>query len=212
MFSIQDFPLFLLSAVILNMTPGTDTMYIVARSISQGRRAGFWSVLGISSGSTIHTIAASVGISAVIASSAILFSFIKWVGAGYLFYLGLMLLFRGNNNQESHHQAIETTDISYYRIYQQGLLTNVLNPKVSIFFLAFLPQFVDPKGDYLIFSYLFLGATFIFTGTIWCLGVAYFASLSSEKLRSNVKIRLLLNKITGLIFMSMGIKLIRENG
>lgn len=211
MFSIQDFPLFLLSAMILNMTPGTDTMYIVARSVSQGRKAGILSVLGISSGSIIHTIAASVGISAVIASSAFLFSLIKWIGAGYLFYLGAMLLFRNENNQDSQHEITKTTDLNSFKIYQQGLLTNVLNPKVAIFFLAFLPQFVDPKGEYQVFSYLLLGGTFIFTGTIWCLGVAYFSSLSSQNLRSNPKIKLLLNKVTGLIFMSMGVKLIKDN-
>lgn len=211
MFSIQNFPLFVLSAVILNMTPGTDTMYIVARSVSQGRKAGILSVLGISSGAIIHTIAASVGISAVITSSALLFSLIKWIGAGYLFYLGAMLLYRNENDQDSQREITKITDSNSFIIYQQGLLTNVLNPKVAIFFLAFLPQFVDPKGEYQVFSYLFLGGTFVFTGTVWCLGVAYFSSLSSQKLRSNPKIKILLNKVTGLIFMSMGAKLIKEN-
>lgn len=193
------------------MTPGTDTMYIVARSVSQGRKAGILSVLGISSGSIIHTIAASVGISAIIASSALLFSVIKWVGAGYLFYLGTMLLFKNGNSQDSQHEITKITTSNSFKIYKQGLLTNVLNPKVAIFFLAFLPQFVDPNGEYQIISYLFLGGTFISTGTIWCLGVAYFSSLSSQRVRSNPKIKILLNRVTGLIFMGMGIKLIREN-
>src|SRR5688572_5126114 len=139
MFGTQHLELFILSGLLLNFTPGQDTLYIVGRSLSQGRRAGVLSVLGISSGSVLHTLAAAFGLSAILATSAQAFVVVKLVGAAYLVYLGVrMIVDRPTPVGTAPAFAID----SDWAVYRTGLLTNVLNPKVALFFLAFLPQFV----------------------------------------------------------------------
>lgn len=155
--------LFVVSGLLLNITPGQDTLYIVGRTMSQGRRAGLLSVLGISSGSVIHTLAAAFGLSAILATSAMAFSVVK--------------------------------------------LTNVLNPKVALFFMAFLPQFVDPATDSRILAFLFLGGVFIVNGTLWCLVLVWGASAMSRRLRSNQATGLLLKRAVGAIFVGLGARL-----
>ena len=131
--------MFVLSGILLNLTPGQDTVYIVGRSVSQGRRAGLLSVLGIVSGSVIHTVAAAFGLSAILATSAQAFVVVKLAGAAYLAYLGIKMLLERPTSVEA---AAEFTPERDWAVYRAGLLTNVSNPKVALFFLAFLPQFV----------------------------------------------------------------------
>src|SRR5687767_690097 len=171
MFGTQNLALFVVSGILLNLTPGQDTFYIIGRSLAQGRRAGILSVLGIVSGSVVHTVAAAFGLSAILASSASAFLVVKLAGAAYLVYLGVgMLLDRSADALPAgSEQAAGFTRDSAWAIYRAGLLTNVLNPKVALFFLAFLPQFVDPAASSKVAAFLFLGAVFIFNGTIWCL-------------------------------------------
>lgn len=146
MFDFQNFYLFLTVSILINLSPEPDMLYTTARSLSQGTRAGILSALGIFSGCLFHISAAIFGLSKIIQESAALFSIIKYAGAVYLIYLGLRSIFAKKNTTNK----IETLPtISYRKIYLQGMLTNILNPKVAMFFLSFLPQFIDPKSVYL---------------------------------------------------------------
>jgi RhtB (resistance to homoserine/threonine) family protein len=200
---ITSFGLFLLTALLMNITPGTDTMYIVSRSISQGKKAGIYSVLGISTGSLVHTFLAAVGLSVILTTSAVLFTIIKIIGAGYLIYLGVRMLIQKSSNLELK----DTKSMSLKKIYTQGLLTNVTNPKVALFFISFLPQFISGDNSNGPLPFIILGLSFVMTGTVWCLLVAIFSSYATKKLRNNPKVEFILNKITGIIFIGLGIKL-----
>ncbi|MFI8492626.1 LysE family translocator [Peribacillus butanolivorans] len=203
MLGITSFGLFLLTAFLMNITPGTDTMYIVSKSVSQGRKAGIYSVLGISTGSLVHTFLAAVGLSVILTTSVVLFTAIKILGAAYLIYLGVKMLFQSSSNMK----LSATKDLSIKKIYMQGFITNVANPKVALFFISFLPQFIATDNSYGPFPFIILGLSFVMTGTIWCLIVANFSSYITKKLRNNSKIEYLLNKLTGIIFIGLGIKL-----
>lgn len=205
MIGIQSFHLFVVSAVLLNLTPGADTLYILGRSVSQGRSAGMWSVLGIMTGIAIHTILASLGLSILLAKSAVAFNLVKLAGAAYLIYLGIRALLAKTGTFITDGGGKATGS----RIYLQGVLTNVLNPKVALFFLAFLPQFVRVDNPYGVLPFLLLGLTFISTNTIWCLVLVASSSLVTEKLRANPRIRSLIGKLSGLVFVGLGLNLLR---
>jgi len=201
---VHSFWLFVVSGLLLNITPGQDTLYIVGRTMSQGRRAGLLSVLGISSGSVIHTLAAAFGLSAILATSAVAFSVVKMAGAAYLVYLGVrMLIDRSATPTETRAFARERD----WPIYRAGLFTNMLNPKVALFFMAFLPQFVDPVAASRILAFLFLGGVFIFNGTLWCLVLVWGASAMSRRLRSNRSAGIFLKRAAGAIFVGLGARL-----
>ena len=154
-FGTQHLALFVLSGFLLNLTPGQDTFYIVGRSLAQGRRAGVLSVLGITSGCVVHTVAAAFGLSAILATSAHAFLAVKLVGAVYLGYLGIRMLIDRSTATGISELPVERS----WAIYRAGVLTNVLNPKVAIFFLAFLPQFVDATSSSKVSAFLFLGGS-----------------------------------------------------
>lgn len=188
----------------LNITPGSDTIYILSRSIAQGKKAGVFSVLGISTGSLVHTALVTTGLSLIISKSLLAFSIIKYCGAAYLLYLGIRTLLK----KESILEIDKKTEASSTskKIYLQGILTNILNPKVILFFLTFLPQFIIPgKGNAQI-GLLILGITFICTGTLWCLLLVYFSAFFTEKARNNPKISKILNKGSGIVFIGLGLK------
>lgn len=205
MLGITNFGAFLVSGIILNITPGSDTIYILSRSISSGKKAGIMSVLGVSSGIIGHTLLAAFGLSALLSRSAAAFNVIKYAGVLYLIYLGIKTLLSSENQilveaREKH---------SLKQVYMQGFLTNLLNPKVALFFLAFLPQFVDPGAGLGPLPFIVLGCTFVTTGTLWCLLLAGFSSFATDRLRNNGKITLLLNKLCGFIYIGLGLKLLR---
>ena len=204
MFGIHDFGLFLVAGVLLNLTPGPDTVYILGRSVAQGREAGVASALGISLGSIFHTCAAALGLSAILATSAIAFGAIKLLGGVYLIFLGIkMILDRRKRLSLPSHFRRRTTIAAF----RQGILTNVLNPKVALFFLAFLPQFIDPASNAKVAAFILLGLTFVTTGTIWCLILAWFASVFSERLRRSEIISQWLNRTAGALFVFLGLRL-----
>ncbi len=207
MFGTQNLSAFLLAAISLNLLPGADTLYIIARSIVQGRTAGIVSVLGISTGSLLHTTAAALGLSAILTTSAIAFTIVQLIGATYLVYLGIKMFI---NNSSPEDINIATENKNLWTIYRQGILTNILNPKVALFFLALLPQFVNPATNYQMFSFFFLGCLFITTGTLWCMFVALLAAKASSIIRSQNRLINIANKITGVIFIGLGIKLATE--
>ena len=196
--------LFILSGLLLNITPGQDTLYIVGRTMSQGRRAGLLSVLGIGTGSVIHTLAAAFGLSAILATSAMAFTVVKLAGAAYLIYLGIRMLLDRSEAPTAVRAFGREDD---WAIYRAGLLTNVLNPKVALFFMAFLPQFVDPVAGSRIVSFLFLGGVFIFNGTLWCLVLVAGASAMSRRLRESPSMGILLRRATGVLFVGLGARL-----
>jgi threonine/homoserine/homoserine lactone efflux protein len=204
MFGTQHYSLFLLSGILLNITPGQDTLYIVGRSIAQGRRAGLLSVFGISSGAVIHTLAAAFGLSAVLATSASAFAAVKFAGAAYLVYLGVRMWFDHTANSR---QPAKFTQSNAWGIYRAGFLTNLLNPKVALFYLAFLPQFVDPLAHSKLIAFLFLGATFLTTGTIWCVFLALAASGIASRLRTSPSAGVILRRATGALFVGLGARL-----
>ena len=204
MFGIHDFGLFLAAGILLNLTPGPDTAYILGRSIAQGREAGVASALGICVGSIFHTCAAALGLSAILAASALAFGAIKLLGGAYLIFLGIkMLLDRRKHLSLPSHFRRRTSAAAF----RQGVLTNVLNPKVALFFLAFLPQFIDPASNIKVLAFLMLGLTFVTTGTVWCLVLAWFASAFSERLRTNETVAQWLNRTTGALFVFLGLRL-----
>jgi threonine/homoserine/homoserine lactone efflux protein len=202
--AIHHFILFLTTGILLNLAPGPDTAYILGRSIVQGRRAGIASALGISVGSICHTVAAALGLSAFLAASAGAFTVAKFAGGAYLIYLGVrMILGRaGELHLPSQFRQRETA-----AAFRQGIITNLLNPKVALFFLAFLPQFIDPASPMKIPAFIFLGLTFVTTGTVWCLILAWFASAFSERLRGSRTVANVLNRTVGSIFVFLGLRL-----
>lgn len=204
MLGTQNVALFVASGILLNLTPGQDTFYIVGRSIAQGRRAGVLSALGITSGCFVHTFAAAIGLSAILATSAHAFLIVKFVGAAYLAYLGVrMILDRSAAMAGPGEFAIERP----WAIYRAAFFTNLLNPKVALFFMAFLPQFVAPSADSKVLAFLFLGGLFMCTGTMWCLVLAWSASTMSRRLRENASAGIAIKRAAGAMFVGLGVKL-----
>jgi threonine/homoserine/homoserine lactone efflux protein len=203
-FGIHDFGLFLAAGVLLNLTPGPDTVYILGRSIAQGREAGIASALGICVGSIFHTCAAALGLSAILATSAVAFVAIILLGGAYLVFLGIKMFL---DRREKLSLPSNFSQLTSVAAFQQGVLTNVLNPKVALFFLAFLPQFIDPGSSAKLLAFLLLGLTFVTTGTIWCLILAWFASAFSDRLRANETIGRWLNRAIGALFIFLGARL-----
>jgi RhtB (resistance to homoserine/threonine) family protein len=202
---ILHFETFLLTGILLNITPGNDTIFILSRSIAEGRKAGMISAFGIGTGCLVHTLLAAFGLSLVIAKSMLLFNIIKYAGAVYLVYMGFkMITDKSGFNAGNVNTAAARTN--YLKIYRDGILTNLLNPKVALFFIAFLPQFIDPAMKHTIAPFLILGVTFIITGTIWCLMLAVFAATLFSRLKSNTKAARIVNGVCGWALVGLGIK------
>ena len=217
MFGIENYLGFVMAAILLNITPGTDSMYIITRSMSQGQTAGFYSVLGITSGILVHTLLAAFGLSVLLASSPLAFTLVKYIGASYLCYLGFKMLTSKQtpllaSDLPNEEKLVSTRPLDRWQIYKQGVITNTFNPKVALFFLAFFPQFIDASYAYSMVSFIILGLTFAVTGFIWCSCLALLASKFSENLRKNPSIEVILNKISGVVFIGLGIKLLTEKG
>ena len=204
MFGIHDFGIFLATSILLNLTPGTDTFYILGRTLSQGRSAGMASALGIASGAMVHTLAAAFGLSALLVASATAFLVIKLAGAGYLIYLGAKMLL---TRQPSSSLTSELLSARLFQVYRQGLLTNVLNPKVALFFLAFLPQFVFAHAGSAYLGFMALGLCFVFTSTLWCFCLVWFASGLRRFWNDDGAVVTILNRVAGMLFIGLGLRL-----
>ena len=207
MFGIQNLSLFVISCILLNLTPGQDTMFIIGRSMAQGKKAGLLSVMGIMSGVLVHTSLAAFGLSAILATSDLAFDIIKTIGALYLIWIGVRFLLKkeGATPADNDNEA----DLKPWTIYRQGVLTNVLNPKVSLFFLSFLPQFVAPQTEFVFLPFLLLGLVFFTTGSIWCLLLVSGAARLRRWLKKERSFMgNVLNTVTGLLFIGLGLKLV----
>jgi threonine/homoserine/homoserine lactone efflux protein len=198
----KDLFLFVTAAMILFLIPGPAVLYIVARSVDQGRKAGLASSSGIATGSLVHVLAATLGLSALLVSSATAYSFVKYAGAAYLIFLGIKKL------RERPAEDVEMTHVPplpLRRVYGQGVLVNVLNPKAAIFFFAFLPQFVSPLRGPVTLQFLFLGMLFTVLGftsdSIWAL----MASSAAGWLRRNRTFMRNQHYFSGTVYMGLGL-------
>ena len=201
---IDNFWVFALTGLLLNLTPGSDMLYIIARSSGQGIKAGIVSALGIGAGCLVHIMAAVVGLSALIAQSALAFDIIKYIGAAYLIYLGVKSVLSKKKSLIIHNRLEQ---LSLRKVFWQGVLTNVLNPKVALFFLAFLPQFIDITKDNTPLQIFFLGMWFDVVGTIVNILVALlFGKIGAWLSKSPVFIKWQ-ERITGVILIGLGIKM-----
>ncbi len=196
--------IFALASAALIAVPGPAVLYIVTRSIHQGRRAGVASVLGIETGALVHVAAAAVGLSAVLASSAMAFSVVKYAGAAYLIGLGLWTVFSGHAEKD----ASVVIAVRLRRVYAQGVVVNAFNPKVALFFLAFLPQFIDPDAPSKPLAFLFLGAVFNLNGTLWNLLVAALTARLADGLERSSTIVKWFNRSVGGLFIYLGVMLV----
>jgi threonine/homoserine/homoserine lactone efflux protein len=204
MFNFQNLYLFFIASLLLNLTPGNDMVYVASRSISQGIKAGIVSACGVFMGCFVHILAAVFGLSIIIAKSACLFQIIKYAGAGYLVYLGIRALLS--------KPAVKITDEKpskpqYFKLFKQGILTNALNPKVAIFFLSFLPQFINATSPYFRLQLFTLGIWFGIQGTLVLIIVACILGKTKDFFKQNPKVWLIQEKITGFILIGLGIKI-----
>jgi threonine/homoserine/homoserine lactone efflux protein len=206
MFGTHDPWLFVLSGLLLNITPGPDTLYIMGRSSTQGWCAGAVAALGIGAGTLVHICAAALGLSAILAASATAFTAVKFIGAAYLLYVGMTLIRSASATQPTTGTAIPRA-ATMRGIFIQGFLTNVLNPKVALFFLAFLPQFVGAEATSKPLAFLFLGAIFDINGTIWNLLVAWSTARLSKSLSPSAAFKRWFNRCIGCVFIFIGIRL-----
>jgi threonine/homoserine/homoserine lactone efflux protein len=210
MFGIHDLALFVVSGLLLNIMPGPDSLLIMTRSATQGWRAGSAAALGIGTGTFVHIIAAALGLSAILATSAAAFTVVKLLGAAYILYLavGMLLTKRGDKRGDgAEAKPLTIAPLPLRRIYGQGILTNVLNPKVALFFLAFVPQFIDANAPHKAVAFLILGAIFNINGMLWCHALALFTAQARAHLKLNPAVTQWLNRATGGLFVWLGVKL-----
>jgi threonine/homoserine/homoserine lactone efflux protein len=208
MFGIHDLALFIISGLLLNIMPGPDSLLIMTRSATQGWRAGSAAALGIGAGTMMHILAAALGLSALLATSATAFTAVKWIGAAYIVYVGIGML-RARLRAEAPPIAVpvDAKPLPYRRIFFQGFLTNVLNPKVALFFLAFVPQFISADSTSKPLAFIILGCIFNFNGMLWCNGLAVFTAFASARLKLKPLVSLWLNRVTGGLFVALGLRL-----
>jgi threonine/homoserine/homoserine lactone efflux protein len=204
MLGIHEFWLFVISGLLLNIAPGPDTAYIVGRSVQLGWRGGVAAALGIGCGCLVHVFGAAVGLSALLMASGAAFAGVKLVGAAYLLYAGVKMLL--SRQEIGAAAAIPGGAISLRQVFWQGALTDALNPKVALFFLAFLPQFVAADSPSKSLAFLLLGAIFVFNGTIWCLGVAAFAAKAARGTRQSGRALVWINRVLGGLFLYLGLR------
>jgi threonine/homoserine/homoserine lactone efflux protein len=194
---------FMTATLALNLTPGPDMLYVIARSVGQGKQAGAISALGIGAGCLAHTFAAAFGLSALLMSSAVAYDFVKYAGASYLIYLGVRALM--SKSQLDQQAELERASLS--RIFYQGLITNVLNPKVALFFLAFLPQFAKADNGSIAWQIILLGFLFNFSGTLVNIIVALLGGQIGELIKQRPAFAQAQRWLTGGVFIALGVRL-----
>ena len=198
--------LFIVSGLLLNITPGPDSLFIMARSASQGWRAGVVACWGVGTGVFVHVAAAALGLSALLATSATAFTVVKVVGAAYLAWIGLGMI-RARAADAAPAVDAAPRALRYRDIFRQGFLTNVLNPKVALFFLAFVPQFIAPDAPSKPLAFIVLGAIFDVNGMLWCHALALFTAFASRRLNVGAAVGRWLNRTMGAVFVALGAKL-----
>jgi len=203
MFNFQHLYLFFITSILLNLTPGNDMLFVASRSISQGTKAGIASSAGIFVGCFVHILAAVLGISIIITKFAYLFQVIKFAGAGYLIYLGIKALLTKPNVKTD---AEKPAKANYWKLFKQGVVTCALNPKVAIFFLSFLPQFIEASSPYFKIQLFTLGFWFDVQGCTLLILVAVILGKTKDFFKQNPRVWAIQEKITGIVLIGLGIK------
>ncbi|WP_175785043.1 LysE family translocator [Burkholderia ambifaria] len=208
MLGITHFGFFVFAVFLLNITPGPDTAYIVGRSVAQGRGAGLMSAFGISAGCCVHALACAFGLTALLAASATAFTVIKLVGAAYLIYLGVRMIVARQAAEPSGAAAAQGTAAKPLRqLFMQGFWTNVLNPKVVLFFVSFFPQFVSADSPHKAWAFLTLGAVFVVMSTVWTSLVAWVAGSVTQHFSGKPGVKKWLDRTVGSAFVGLGLSL-----
>lgn len=203
---VQHFLLFVMSAGVFVLTPGIDTVFVINRTLVGGRRLGVMAALGVATGVLVHTLLAALGLAAILASSAALFSLVKYLGAAYLIYLGVMALYQAYQGGAKLDVQAETSPMTPMMAYRSGLLTNVLNPKVALFFLSFFPQFIDVAHLGEALPYVLLGVVYALISVIWLVLLAFVGALFVNYLQSQ-RARRTMDGVSGAVFVWLGAKL-----
>jgi len=194
---------FFMASNLLALTPGPDNLFVLAQAAQRGKMAGIIVTIGLCTGLLVHTTAVALGVAAIFQASAVAFSLLKYIGAGYLLYLAYQS-FRAGVHENGEQK---TKELSPRRLYGRGIIMNVTNPKVSIFFLAFLPQFTDPTYGPIVPQILLLGLIFIIS-TILVFGtISLLAGGVGARFRKSAKAQIILNRLAGIVFLGLAIKL-----
>jgi threonine/homoserine/homoserine lactone efflux protein len=206
MFGIHDLALFIVACVLLAITPGPDSTLVFAQSLRHGARGGLVASFGVMTGCLVHVTAASVGLSALLAASAAAFNIVKWAGAAYLAFIGLRAILtagRVGAAAATQPQALRTSSV-----FWTGFLTNVLNPKVAVFFVAFLPQFVSVGAAYAPLGFAVLGLLVIAVGFVWLIGLAFVAGRSAAMLDRRGRLKVWFERALGGAFIALAARLV----
>jgi threonine/homoserine/homoserine lactone efflux protein len=204
---IHDFALFVAAGLMLNLTPGPDMAYIAARGANGGFRAGVAATLGITAGCMVHTLAAAAGLSALLATSATAFGVVKWCGAAYLLYAGIRLLASSLRPGATRGTERTLTSAPSARIFREAFVINVFNPKVALFFLAFLPQFIDASAPSKALAFITLGCVFNFNSLFVNVPVAWLAAHAGRGVRASVSAKRWLSGAVGALFVALAVRL-----
>jgi threonine/homoserine/homoserine lactone efflux protein len=199
MIQTHQLPLFLAAAVLLAATPGPGMLYVLARSLAGGRREGALSSLGTFVGGLVHVVAAAVGLSALLAASAMAFAIVKYAGAAYLVWLGVRMIVKARDEQDE--VAVAAPKMGPFH---QGVITEVLNPKTALFFLSFIPQFVVRQSGHVFGQFLALGATSVALNTLADLTVVVLAGPIGVRLRRSARLRVRQRRLTGCAMIALG--------
>jgi threonine/homoserine/homoserine lactone efflux protein len=202
---IHHYWLFIATAIVLVLTPGQDTFFILGRSIASGRAAGIAAALGITVGSICHTLLAALGLSALLATSPHAFAAVKLAGAAYLLYIGVRALLARSNGIPGG--AAAGPDDGRWPAFRQGIVTNLLNPKVALFFLALMPQFIAAGSANQVGAFLLLGISFVSLGLAWCVTLAVGAAYLRGALLGRPSLASWMNRVAGTMFIALGLRL-----
>ncbi|NEH20766.1 LysE family translocator [Pantoea agglomerans] len=210
MLDITNFGLFAFSVFLLSVTPGPDMAYVIGQSVANGRRAGIVSASGVALGSCTHAIASTLGLTALITASPVMFTAIKYIGASYLMFLGGKMLLGTFISKKDRGDAApqNTRKVSAYRLLSRGFITTLTNPKVLLFFISFFPQFVTPEGEQHAASFLLLGLTYAFIAFLTDMTFAILAGSTAGAVAGNRKLQNLLDRIVGATFIALGVRLV----
>jgi threonine/homoserine/homoserine lactone efflux protein len=200
----MDLPLYIVASLALILTPGQDMLYVMSRALAQGRLAGVYSAIGVIIGILVHTVLAALGVGAILAASEGLFLALKLVGAAYLVYLGVKLLLtrEGAIAAKGGGRTYSAASLVW-----QGVLSNVSNPKIVVFFFAFLPQFVDPRSAHPTTDLVFLGVLYAAMGLVVKAGVGLAAGSLSERVLKRPRAMVWINRVSGTILVGLGLRL-----
>jgi len=198
--------LFLSAAILLNIAPGPDMIYLISKTMSQGKRVGFASILGLGTGALIHTLFVSLGISAIISTSVVVFKMIKYTGAAYLFYLGIKALLSGGLKFKENKKKEGKS--SFFKSFSQAVIIDITNPKVALFFIAFLPQFYRDNGTSKIAQFMTLGLIIILIGFIVESLIVLLSDKIAHLLKKKPIVSIVLDKVFGTVLIGLGIRLV----